>query len=347
MNRQASSEREALHDDDDIARAQELKRRYDAVRAEVAKVIHGQEGVVELVLLTVLVGGNSLIVGVPGLAKTLLIHTLAQVLDLSFSRIQFTPDLMPSDITGTDLVQENPESGKRELVFLPGPVFANIVLADEINRTPPKTQSALLEAMQEHRVTIQGKTYDLEEPFFVFATQNPIELEGTYPLPEAQLDRFMFEIIMDHLPEADELDVVRATTATLDYDLQHTMSGEQIRSYQALVRRVPVSEPVLQYALSIVRKSRPGKEAAAEFIDNWVSYGASVRAAQYLILGGKARALTRGRYHVNYEDIQALAHSVLRHRILRNFRAESEHIGPDRVIDDLLAAVPTPSSGLS
>jgi MoxR-like ATPase len=346
VNKAADSETEHFEKDDDVALAQELKQRYDKVRAEVAKVIHGQEGVVELVLLTVLVGGNSLIVGVPGLAKTLLIHTLAQVLDLSFSRIQFTPDLMPSDITGTDLVQENPETGRRELVFLPGPVFANILLADEINRTPPKTQSALLEAMQEHRVTIQGKTYELEEPFFVFATQNPIELEGTYPLPEAQLDRFMFEIVMDYLPANDELDVVRATTATQDFNLQHAMTGEQIRAYQALVRRVPVAEPVMQYALDLVRKSRPGKEAAAEFIDNWVSYGASVRAAQYLVLGGKARALVKGRYHVNYEDIQALANSVLRHRILRNFRAESEHIGPDRVIDDLLAAVPTPSSGL-
>ena len=346
MDRAAGSESEQFEKDDDIALAQDLKQRYDDVRAEVAKVIHGQESVVELVLLTVLVGGNSLIVGVPGLAKTLLIYTLAQVLDLTFSRIQFTPDLMPSDITGTDLVQEDPETGRRELVFLPGPVFANIVLADEINRTPPKTQSALLEAMQEHRVTIQGKTYELEEPFFVFATQNPIELEGTYPLPEAQLDRFMFEIVMDYLPANDELDVVRATTATQDFDLQHAMTGEQIRTYQALVRRVPVAEPVLRYALDLVRKSRPGEEAAAEFIDNWVSYGASVRAAQYLILGGKARALIKGRYHVNYEDIQALANCVFRHRILRNFRAESEHIGPDRVIDELLAAVPTPSSEL-
>ena len=346
MNRATGGKTEDFEKNDDIALAQDLKQRYDDVRAEVAKVIHGQESVVELVLLTVLVGGNSLIVGVPGLAKTLLIHTLAQILDLSFSRIQFTPDLMPSDITGTDLVQENADTGRRELVFLPGPVFANIVLADEINRTPPKTQSALLEAMQEHRVTIQGKTYELEEPFFVFATQNPIELEGTYPLPEAQLDRFMFEIVMDYLPAEDELDVVRATTATQDFDLQHAMTGEQIRAYQALVRRVPVAEPVMQYALDLVRKSRPGEEAAAEFIDNWISYGASVRAAQYLVLGGKARALTRGRYHVNYEDIQALANCVLRHRILRNFRAESEHIGPDRVIDELLAAVPTPSSGL-
>jgi MoxR-like ATPase len=346
VNRATGSKTDDFEKDGDIALAQDLKQRYDEVRAEIAKVIHGQESVVELVLLTVLVGGNSLIVGVPGLAKTLLIHTLAQVLDLSFSRIQFTPDLMPSDITGTDLVQEDPKTGRRELVFLPGPVFANILLADEINRTPPKTQSALLEAMQEHRVTIQGKTYVLDEPFFVFATQNPIELEGTYPLPEAQLDRFMFEIVMDYLPASDELDVVRATTAIQDFDLQHAMTGEQIRSYQALVRRVPIAGPVMQYALDLVRKSRPGEEAAAEFIDNWVSYGASVRAAQYLVLGGKARALTRGRYHVNYGDIQALANCVLRHRILRNFRAESEHIGPDRMIDELLAAVPTPSSGL-
>jgi MoxR-like ATPase len=347
VNKALSNETEGFEKNDDVALAQDLKQRYDDVRAEVGKVIHGQENVVELVLLTVLVGGNSLIVGVPGLAKTLLIHTLAQVLDLDFSRIQFTPDLMPSDITGTDLVQEDPDTGRRALIFLPGPVFANIVLADEINRTPPKTQSALLEAMQEHRVTIQGKTYNLEEPFFVFATQNPIELEGTYPLPEAQLDRFMFEIVMDYLPADAELDVVRATTATQNFDLQHAMTGEQIRAYQALVRRVPVAEPVLQYALDLVRKSRPGNEAAAEFVDNWVSYGASVRAAQYLVLGGKARALTKGRYYVNYEDIQALANAVLRHRILRNFRAESEHIGPDRVIADLLAAVPTPSSGLS
>jgi MoxR-like ATPase len=346
VNKAAISESQSFETDDDVALAEDLKRRYDAVRAEIGKVIRGQDNVVELVLLTVLVGGNSLIVGVPGLAKTLLIYTLSKVLDLDFSRIQFTPDLMPSDITGTDLVQEDPETGRRTLVFLPGPVFANIVLADEINRTPPKTQSALLEAMQEHRVTIQGKTYDLKEPFFVFATQNPIELEGTYPLPEAQLDRFMFEIVMDYLPAEHELDVVRATTATQDYELSHAMDGEQIRAYQALVRRVPVAEPVLQYALDLVRKSRPGKEAAAEFIDNWVSYGASVRAAQYLVLGAKARALTKGRYHVSYEDIQALANSVLRHRILRNFRAESEHIGPDRVVADLLAAVPTPRSGL-
>lgn len=346
MNNDATRTTQTTHSDDDIVLAHELQQKYERVRAELGKIILGQEDVVELVLLTLLVGGNSLIVGVPGLAKTLLIHTVAQVLDLQFSRIQFTPDLMPSDITGTDLVQEDPKTGRRELVFLPGPVFANIVLADEINRTPPKTQAALLEAMQEHRVTVQGKTYKLQEPFFVFATQNPIELEGTYPLPEAQLDRFMFEIVMDYLPEDDELAVIRATTAVQDHALRRIIGGEEIRTYQQLVRRVPVSEPVLRYVSALVRTSRPTSSSAPEFIKQWVAYGASVRAAQYLVLGGKARALTRGRYHVNLEDIQTLAHSVLRHRILRNFRAESERIGPDRVIDDLLAAVPQPSSGL-
>ncbi len=346
MSEDARTQESVLDANDDVALAHELRERYERVRAELGKVILGQEDVVELVLLTLLVGGNSLIVGVPGLAKTLLIHTVAQVLDLEFSRIQFTPDLMPSDITGTDLVQEDPTSGRRELVFLPGPVFANVVLADEINRTPPKTQAALLEAMQEHRVTVQGKTYELKEPFFVFATQNPIELEGTYPLPEAQLDRFMFEIVMDYLPETDELEVIRSTTATQDHALEPVLRGEEIRAYQRLVRRVPVSEPVMRYVLALVRASRPGHTGAPPFIEQWVSYGASVRAAQYLVLGGKARALTRGRYHVNLEDIRALAHPVLRHRILRNFRAESERIGPDRVIDDLLEAVPPPASGL-
>ena len=230
------------------------------MRSELGKLIVGQEDVIELVMLTILAGGNSLIVGVPGLAKTLLIHSIAQVLDLKFSRIQFTPDLMPSDITGTDLVQENPETGKRELSFLPGPIFANIVLADEINRTPPKTQSALLEAMQEHRVTVQGKTYQLDEPFFVFATQNPIELEGTYPLPEAQLDRFMFEIVIDYLPAEQELEVVRQTTSLREIKFEYAMSGDDIRAFQRLVRKVPVSRPLSQYALDLVRHSRPRSE---------------------------------------------------------------------------------------
>ena len=336
----------ALEAADDIQLADRLRAGRERVLEEVRKLIVGQDDVIEQVLLSLLVGGNSLIVGVPGLAKTLLIHTVAQVLDLKFSRIQFTPDLMPSDITGTDLVQEDPESGKRGMVFLPGPVFANIVLADEINRTPPKTQAALLEAMQEHRVTVQGRTYELEEPFFVFATQNPIELEGTYPLPEAQLDRFMFHIIMDYLPLDEEMEVVRKTTAIQAPKFEHAITGEDIVAFQELVRKVPVSEPVLRYAVDLARTSRPNENGGPDFIQKWVSYGASVRAAQYLILGSKARALLNGKYHVTFEDIRALAHPVLRHRILLNFHAESEQKTTDQLIDMLLEIVPQPKSGM-
>ena len=345
MDNQAN-QTESLEAADDIALAQDLLTRYQRLRAELGKLIVGQDAVIEQVMLTILAGGNSLIVGVPGLAKTLLIHSIAQVLDLKFSRIQFTPDLMPSDITGTDLVQENPETGKRELSFLPGPIFANIVLADEINRTPPKTQSALLEAMQEHRVTVQGKTYQLEEPFFVFATQNPIELEGTYPLPEAQLDRFMFEIVIDYLSAEEELDVVRQTTSLREINFEYAMSGEDIRAFQKLVRKVPVSRPVSQYALDLVRCSRPGSAEALDFVREWVDYGASTRAAQYLLLGGKARALMDGRYHVDFDDISKLAKPVLRHRVLRNFHAESERVTSDQLIDRLIDSVPIPSSGM-
>ena len=336
----------ALEAADDIQLADRLRAGRERVLEEVRKLIVGQDDVIEQVLLSLLVGGNSLIVGVPGLAKTLLIHTVAQVLDLKFSRIQFTPDLMPSDITGTDLVQEDAETGKRGMVFLPGPVFANIVLADEINRTPPKTQAALLEAMQEHRVTVQGRTYELEEPFFVFATQNPIELEGTYPLPEAQLDRFMFHIIMDYLPLDEEMDVVRSTTAIQAPKFEHAITGKDIVAFQELVRKVPVSEPVLRYAVDLARTSRPSENGTPDFIKKWVSYGASVRAAQYLVLGAKARALMSGKYHVNFEDIRALAHPVLRHRILLNFHAESEQKTTDQLIDSLLEAVPQPKSGM-
>jgi MoxR-like ATPase len=335
-----------LESADDVALANRLKEGRDQIIRELRKLIVGQDDVIGEVLLTLLVGGNSLIVGVPGLAKTLLIHTLARVVHLKFSRIQFTPDLMPSDITGTDIIQEDPSTGKRQMVFAPGPIFANILLADEINRTPPKTQSALLEAMQEHRVTIQGRTYELEEPFYVFATQNPIELEGTYPLPEAQLDRFMFHIIIDHPPENEEFDVVRTTTAIQDPRFDRTVTGPDLVAFQRLVRKVPVAEPVMRYALTLVRTTRPKMKGAPEFIRKWVAYGASVRAAQYLILGGKARALTSGRYHVSFEDIRALAHPVLRHRILENFHAESEGITTDYLIDQLLDAVPTPRSGM-
>ena len=334
----------ALEAQDDIALADRLKEANANMTRELRKLIVGQEDGIEQVLLSLFVGGNSIITGVPGLAKTLIIHTVAQVLDLKFARIQFTPDLMPSDITGTDLVQEDPKTGRRELVFMPGPIFNNIVLADEINRTPPKTQSALLEAMQEHRVTIQGRIYTLQEPFFVFATQNPIELEGTYPLPEAQLDRFMFNIIIDYLPEEDELAVVRNTTTVQDYRFQNVVTGEDIVKFQTLVRRVPVSEPILRYAVGLARTTRPGTDVAPDFVNKWVEYGASVRAAQYLVLGAKARALMRGRYYVSYEDIQALARPVFRHRILRNFHAQSERVSTEHIVSDLLEAVEVPKS---
>ena len=330
--------------DDDVALAQRLKRGYEDIRKEIAKLIVGQDDVVELVLLSLFTGGNSLIVGVPGLAKTLLINTVAQVLDLKFSRIQFTPDLMPSDITGTEIIQED-KAGARKMQFVPGPIFANIVLADEINRTPPKTQAALLEAMQEHRVTVQGQTYPLSEPFFVFATQNPIELEGTYPLPEAQIDRFMFEIIIDYLSEQQEVDVVRATTSIQRHRFNRAVSGADIVAFQELVRRVPAAEPVARYAVHLARSSRPGPNAP-DFIKEWVSYGASVRAPQHLILGGKARALMQGRFHVTFDDIKALAKPVMRHRIIRNFHAESERMTTDKIVEQLLAHVPTPKSGM-
>jgi MoxR-like ATPase len=335
-----------LNAPDDVALADRMKTARDLIVAELGKIIIGQREVIDQALLTLFVGGNSLIVGVPGLAKTLLIRTLADVLDLKFGRIQFTPDLMPSDITGTDIIQDDPQTGKRHMVFSPGPVFTNVLLADEINRTPPKTQAALLEAMQEHRVTVQGRTYVLDEPFYVFATQNPIELEGTYALPEAQLDRFMFHVIIDHPPEHEELDVLRSTTTVQQAALEPVVTGADLVAFQTLVRKVPVSEPVMKYALELVRRTRKGKDGAPDFIEKWVSYGASVRAAQYLILGGKARAIMDGRYHVSFDDIRALAHPVLRHRVLTNFHAESEGVTADQIVDQLLNLVPVPRSGM-
>jgi MoxR-like ATPase len=335
-----------LESPDDVALADRMKVGRDQILTELHRTIVGQEDTINQVLLSLFVGGNSLIVGVPGLAKTLLIHTLAKVLDLKFNRIQFTPDLMPSDITGTDIIQEDATTGRRQMVFAPGPIFANIVLADEINRTPPKTQSALLEAMQEHRVTIQGRTYKLDEPFYVFATQNPIELEGTYPLPEAQLDRFMFHIVIDHPPENEEYDVVRTTTGLQDPQYERPVSGSDLIAFQRLVRRVPVADPVMRYALSLVRASRPKSPMIPESVKKWVAFGASVRAAQYLVLGAKARALTSGKYHVSYDDIRALAHPVLRHRVLTNFHAQSEGVTSDVLIDRLLEAVAVPRSGM-
>src|SRR5499427_7390375 len=342
----ATTEQVALTGADDIALADKLRAGHQQIISELRKLIVGQDDVIEQVLVSLFAGGNCLIIGVPGLAKTLLVHTIARVLDLKFSRIQFTPDLMPSDITGTDIIQDDPATGQRRMVFTPGPIFSNICLADEINRTPPKTQAALLEAMQEHRVTVQGRTYTLEEPFFVFATQNPIELEGTYPLPEAQLDRFMFHIVIEHPPEDEEFDVVRTTTAIVDPKFNRPVTGPDLIAFQRLVRRVPVAEPVMRYALRIVRTSRPKSKDAPDIIKKYAAFGASVRAAQNLVLGAKARAITSGRYHVSYDDIRAMAHPVLRHRVLTNFRAESEGITTDQIVDDLLSAVAMPRSGM-
>jgi len=296
--------------------------------------------------MTLLAGGNSMITGVPGLAKTLLIATVAQVLHLNFKRIQFTPDLMPGDITGSEIIEEDRATGKRERIFVKGPIFANIILADEINRTPPKTQSALLEAMQERSVTVEGKTYILEKPFFVLATQNPIELEGTYPLPEAQLDRFMFNIIIGYLSEDEEISVVDQTTTLRNIEFEKTIGGPEIIEYQKLVRKMPVAEPVTRYAVQLARTSRPSGTNPPDFIKQYVNYGASLRASQFLILGAKARALMNGRYNVSVEDVQKLCYPVFRHRILTNFHAESEGVTSDHIIKQLLDVVPVPKSGL-
>ena len=316
------------------------------ITTELRKVIVGQDEVIEQVLISLYVGGHSLITGLPGLAKTLLVSSIAGTLGLSFKRIQFTPDLMPSDITGTEIIEEDRSTGKRDLEFMRGPVFANIVLADEINRTPPKTQAALLEAMQERQVTVRGTTYDLEAPFFVLATQNPIELEGTYPLPEAQLDRFMFNIVIDYLNEDDEVAVVERTTAELGEDVEKVVSGEDILRYQQLVRKIPADQDVVRYAVQLTRSTRPEDGLAPDFVQKWVSYGASLRASQFMVLGGRARALMKGRYNVSHDDIRALARSVFRHRILTNFHAESENVSPDDIVDRLLEAVVPAGSGL-
>jgi MoxR-like ATPase len=318
----------------------------EALLAEIRKSIIGQDDVVEQVLLSLFVGGHSIITGVPGLAKTLLVRTVASVLDLSFKRIQFTPDLMPADITGTEIIEEDRATGHRAMQFIRGPLFANIVLADEINRTPPKTQAALLEAMQEGRVTVQGMSYDLPRPFFVLATQNPIEMEGTYPLPEAQLDRFMFNVRIGYLPEEDEVSVVKQTTSPQDIHFQTVMSAEEIVAFQKLVRQVPAADTVARYAVRLVNASRPATPAAPEFVNKWVTWGASLRASQFLILGGKARAILRGRYNVSCEDVRAVAPAVLRHRVLLNFQAEAEKVDSDHVIKQLIETVPEPKSGL-
>jgi MoxR-like ATPase len=329
---------------DDLKAVERLKEGYETIRAELGKVIVGQEQVIDELLISIFSRGHCLLVGVPGLAKTLMISTLARTLSLSFNRIQFTPDLMPSDITGTEVIQEDRASGARDFKFIKGPVFANVILADEINRTPPKTQSALLEAMQEHQVTAGGEKHSLPEPFFVLATENPIEQEGTYPLPEAQLDRFMFNIFVDYPEEDEELDIIKLTTADHEVELSTVLSGEDIMALQEIVRRVPVADHVISYALTLTRKTRITKPEAPDYIKNWLSWGAGPRASQYLILGGKARALLQGRFYVSTEDIAAVAHPVLRHRIITNFSAEAEGITPDRVIDRLLEETPAHES---
>jgi MoxR-like ATPase len=320
----------------DVEAAAELKASFEALRAEIAKAIVGQETIVEQLLISLLARGHCLLVGVPGLAKTLLIRTLAQVLDLKFNRIQFTPDLMPSDITGTEIIEDNVSTGTRSFKFIQGPVFANIVLADEINRTPPKTQAALLEAMQEHRVTAAGQTYTLQEPFFVLATQNPIEQEGTYPLPEAQLDRFMFNLWLDYPKVAEEVEIVRSTTSQFTPTLGRVLSGAQIIRFQELIRRVPVADNVIEYAVRLTTLTRPRLEGAPKYIKDWLSWGAGPRASQYLILGAKTRAILTGRVTPDIQDVRSMAVPVLRHRIVPNFNAEADGVTALDIVERLV-----------
>lgn len=323
----------------DLAILEQLTVAKDSFSQEVGKVIIGQKDILDHMLIALLSRGHSLLVGVPGLAKTLLIKTLSDVLDLSFKRIQFTPDLMPSDITGTELIDVDPNSGQRSFRFYQGPIFANIVLADEINRTPPKTQAALLEAMQEHKVTAGGTTYDLDEPFFVLATQNPIEQEGTYPLPEAQLDRFMFNLKIDYPSVSDEIAIVRETTTSKTQILNAIMTKAEIASYQELVRRVPVADNVVEFAVKLVRATRPDSENAPDFIQHSVDWGAGPRASQYLVLGAKAKAILEGRPTPNINDIRSLGLPILRHRVLPNFNAEAEGLKVDDILNQLLETI--------
>lgn len=329
------------------AELQKRVERFHAVRegilTQVRQVIVGQEEVLDQVLTGLFVGGHCLITGLPGTAKTLMVRTIAQTLGLAFKRIQFTPDLMPSDITGTDIIEEDPTTGHRRWTFVQGPIFANILLADEINRTPPKTQSALLEAMQELSCTVRGNHYLLPSPFFVLATQNPIELEGTYPLPEAQLDRFLFNIILDYLSAEDEVKVIDLTTTTKVAQVEAVTSATEILDFQQLVRMVPIAESIASYVVQLVRATRQNSGTAPDFIKKYVNYGASVRAAQYIVLAAKARALSRRRYHVAYEDVTAMAVPVLRHRILLSFHAESDRIDSDELLRRLLEQFPPPA----
>ena len=326
-----------------VARLGECRQR---ILREIAKVIVGQKEIVDHVVTSFFAGGHCLITGVPGLAKTLLISSLGKALDLKFARVQFTPDLMPSDITGTEVLEEDKATGQRNLRFHAGPIFTNILLADEINRTPPKTQAALLEAMQEHQVTVSGNTYRLEEPFFVLATQNPIEQEGTYPLPKIQQDRFMFSLVIDYLPHDEEVEVINATTGSGVAAIEKVLDGQELLQYQRLVRETPVADPILRYAVALVSASRPGKKTTPDFIREYVSWGSSIRGSHYLVLAAKARAVLAGRPHVSVQDIRAVAVPVLRNRIVTNFHASSEGIHAEEIIRRLIETVSPPSSGL-
>jgi MoxR-like ATPase len=320
---------------------EQLREARELIYKELSKVMVGQKEIVEQLLYALFSGGHCLITGAPGLAKTLHVRKMAQIFNLKFQRIQFTPDLMPADITGTEILEDSGD-GRRRMQFVKGPIFANVILADEINRTPPKTQAALLEAMQEYQVTAGGVRYPLEEPFFVLATQNPIEMEGTYPLPEAQLDRFMFNVVIDYLPEQDEVEVVKRTTAGKPKPIEPLFTGEDVLRFHDVVRRVPVAEDLVRYAVKLAAASRPGQEGTPDFVNQWVSWGAGLRAAQFLVLGAKARALLAGRAHVSADDIRALVHATFRHRILINYRAEAEGVKVEGVIDRLLQSVKEP-----
>ncbi len=328
----------------DVEAVEQLTKIRESIYGEIGKVVIGQREIVEQLLIALLSGGHCLLVGVPGLAKTTLIHTVARTLDLSFGRIQFTPDLMPSDITGTEVLEEDPETSRKSFRFVPGPIFAHIILADEINRTPPKTQAALLQAMQEHAVTAGGRTMKLSEPFFVLATQNPIEQEGTYPLPEAQLDRFIFNLWIDYPDPLEEAEIVRVTTSAQKAAATPILGGEEIVHLQQLVRRVPVADHIIDYAVRLVRSSRPADGVAPDYIGEMVSWGAGPRASQYLVLAGKARAILSGRHSVAIEDIQAVALPVLRHRLVVNFHAEAQDINATTLVERLLAEVPVDGS---
>ncbi len=321
----------------DVESVKQLSEAYRTLCSEIGKAIIGQQSIIEHLLIALLSRGHCLLIGVPGLAKTLLIKTLAETLDLKFSRIQFTPDLMPSDITGTEIIEDNRTTGQKSFKFVHGPVFANIVLADEINRTPPKTQAALLEAMQEHHVTAAGETYQLKEPFFVLATQNPIEQEGTYPLPEAQLDRFMFALWLDYPTSSEELQIVKFTTSLYVPELKHVLGASHIIAFQDLVRRVPVADNVIQYAVQLVGKTRPQTPDAPSFVKNWIRWGAGPRASQYLILGAKTRAILQGRHTPDINDVRSVAGPVLRHRLVTSFNAEAEGVSTVQIVDKLLA----------